>query len=115
MVSHDLRQPLCSIQVCTELLGLDKFAPAEAELIETIKASAHLANNLVDEILQNSPSRKVNALMTKRKKSDILALIRRCILTNEIIAANKKISLVLKMAIQKPSLEVLVDPVNLER
>lgn len=52
MASHDLRQPLCSMQVCAELLfQSSSMRTSQKQLVESIQSSALHMTSLMDELL----------------------------------------------------------------
>jgi len=52
MASHDLRQPLCSMQVCADLLAQSaSMRTSQLQLVESIQSSALHMSSLMDDLL----------------------------------------------------------------
>jgi CheY-like chemotaxis protein len=97
MVSHDIRQPLQNIMICTELILQDEnfvIPPTHAEMMQTNHSSARLMHNMVDELLQlvQLDFGKV-PINIEPRFTDLISLINRIVMHNTLFAARKHISL----------------------
>lgn len=107
MVNHYIRQPLCSVQVSSELLELEvkkikNPRPEVIDLVQGISSSTEFMNYLMDNLLHiTHPDSKfgqeIDKTTLKLKVLDPLLLIRRIVLSNSKIATNKQIEISLEI------------------
>jgi signal transduction histidine kinase/FixJ family two-component response regulator len=96
-VSHDIRQPLATVMMCSELMVNDEeelLAEPHAELASTAYSCAQFMHNLVDELLQmvEFDFGKVPVPLECRM-TDLVSLVHRVVATNSLYARPKHITL----------------------
>jgi signal transduction histidine kinase/ActR/RegA family two-component response regulator len=96
MVSHDIRQPLQNIMICTELMLADedfKIPENHLEMMNTNHSSARLMHTMVDDLLQLVQVDFGNVpISIEPRFTDIVALVHRSVTTNFLYASRKKIA-----------------------
>jgi PAS domain S-box-containing protein len=110
VVSHDLRNPLGVITMCTTSLLAAGFADEarDRETMETIQRSAHWAQRLIQDLLDVSAI-EAGGLSLTRRPEDPAILVTRAVLLNEELAAEREISLVAELPEALPRIDVDAD------
>ncbi len=125
MIGHDIRQPLCSVQVCSEMLASQIWDRDDSlhELVENIQSSAEFMSFLMDNLLHVSKAsannennnnnnnnsndkskdnsdeedEKTKKQSYNRKLVDPITIIGRNVLVNTRLAARKQIGISLEI------------------
>ncbi len=101
-VAHDLRAPLTTIMLSTELLARELPAERRAQVVERLQGTAQTMGRMVDEILEPAklPSAVVHAVTpTSRLLDEVVALM-------QPIAQSNDVQLVLRSRPQLPSVKI---------
>jgi signal transduction histidine kinase len=96
-VSHDIRQPLATVMMCSELMLNDDeqlLAEPHVELANASFTCAQFMHNLVDELLQMGESDFGNVpVPLDCRMTDLVALVHRVVASNALYARPKHITL----------------------
>jgi signal transduction histidine kinase len=96
-VSHDIRQPLATVMMCSELMINDDerlLAEPHVELANAAFTCAQFMHNLVDELLQMGESDFGNVpVPLDCRMTDLVALVHRVVASNALYARPKHITL----------------------
>jgi len=76
IVSHDLRNPLSSIQMGTHLLAQSEPSHGQQRVLARVQRAADRANRLIADLLDFTQARVGNGLAVERTKIDLHAAIR---------------------------------------
>jgi phosphoserine phosphatase RsbU/P len=75
IVSHDLRNPMSSIQMGVQLLGESDPAPNQQRILTRIQRSAERANRLIADLLDFTQARVGTGLAVSTEEIDLHALV----------------------------------------
>lgn len=114
MAAHDLRNPLGAIFSCSEYLldELKNLSDDQLEMLSAIKSSSEFMLQLIEDILNLSriESGKIELRIEPCNLADLAS---RHVATNRLIAARKKIQVVLNLGPDLPTVEA--DPRKIEQ
>lgn len=106
MVGHDIRQPLCAIQVGSEILmdHIREGRTLEAvDILHEIRSSTEFMNYLIDGLLDSHKKPSSKNFIGDRTWVDPIPIINRNYSSNKKIASRKGIDLILEI---DPSLTI---------
>lgn len=97
MIVHDLRNPLSSIIMAAEILGMAKFSPSLLQQkTDAIVRSGRQLQSLIDSLLLMAKLES-GKMVLQRTEVDLCALCSSAISDNEVFAAPKKLKLLVSL------------------
>jgi len=94
MISHDLRQSVCAVQVSSEILLQGEPKEEHQELLESISNSSNYMGSLLDELLDELHlSKSIRNAPPIFKVVEPVSIIKRNVLANSRVAERKNIAI----------------------